>query len=78
MFVDREVIEEVISSGLFSDDEHAYFSRLGCDYCASGLGQTVYDVHGYRNLEDAHRSSEQFEFQLCAECLCNLYYGKLL
>ena len=66
-----ELIEQVIGSGLFSfDDEHC-FSWQGCEHCADGLGATVYDLQGYRNLED----TEAYDFQVCGDCINGLYYG---
>jgi len=66
-----ELIEQVIGSGLFSFDDEPYFSWQGCEYCADGLGATVYDLHGYRSLED----TESLAFRVCADCIYRLYYG---
>ena len=66
-----ELIEQVIGSGLFSFDDESYFSWQGCEHCADGLGATVYDLQGYRSLED----TELYEFQVCGDCINRLYYG---
>ena len=65
-----ELIEQVIGSGLFSFDDEFYFSWQGCDHCADGLGAEVYDLRGYRSLED-----EMYEFQVCGDCIYSQYYG---
>jgi len=66
-----ELIEQVIGSGLFSFDDEPYFSWQGCEHCADGLGATVYDLQGYRSLEDR----ELHEFRVCGDCINRLYYG---
>jgi len=66
-----ELIEQIISSGLFSLDDEPHFSRQGCEHCADGLGATVYDLQGYRSLTD----TELYEFQVCGDCIDRLYYG---
>ena len=66
-----ELIEQVIGSGLFSFDDGSQFSWRGCEHCADGLGAEVYDLRGYRNLEDR----ELYEFQVCGDCINSLYYG---
>ena len=66
-----DLIEQVIGSGLFSFDDEPHFSRQGCDHCADGLGAEVYDLQGYRSLEDR----ELHEFQVCGDCINRLYYG---
>ena len=66
-----ELIEQVIGSGLFSFDDEPHFSWQGCEYCADGLGATVYDLQGYRSLED----TQSFDFQVCGDCISRMYYG---
>jgi hypothetical protein len=66
-----ELIEQVISSGLFSFDDETHFNWQGCEHCADGLGAEVYDLHGYRSLEDR----ELYEFQVCGDCINNQCYG---
>jgi hypothetical protein len=66
-----ELIEQVIGFGLFSFDDEPYFRWQGCQHCAGGLGAMVYDVHGYRSLEE----TEWYEFQICGDCINALYYG---
>ena len=66
-----ELIEQVIGSGLFSFDDDPYFSWQGCEHCADGLGATVYDLQGYRSLEDR----DLYDFQVCGDCINRLYYG---
>jgi hypothetical protein len=69
-----DLIEQVIGSGLFSFDDEPYFSYFswqGCEHCADGLGATVYDLQGYRSLEDR----ELHDFQICGDCINRLYYG---
>jgi len=66
-----ELIEQVISSGLFSFNDEPHFSWQGCEHCADGLGATVYDLEGCRSLED----TESFNFQVCGACINRLYYG---
>ena len=66
-----ELIQQVIGSGLFSFDDEAHFSRQGCEHCADGLGATVYDLQGYRSLEDR----ELYDFPVCGDCINRLYYG---
>ena len=66
-----ELIEQVISSGLFSFDDEPHFSWQGCEHCADGLGANVYDLEGRRSLEDM----ELFDFQVCGDCINRLYYG---
>lgn len=66
-----ELIEQVIDSGLFSFDDELHFSWQGCEHCANGLGTTVYDLHGYRSLEDR----ALYEFEVCGNCINSLYYG---
>ena len=68
----QELIEQVIGSGLFSFDDESHFSWEGCERCANGLGATVYDLQGYRSLEDRRL----YEFQICGDCINSLYYGK--
>jgi len=65
------LIEQVIGSGLFSFDDEPHFSWQGCEHCADGLGATVYDLQGYRNLADL----ELYEFRVCADCIHRLYCG---
>jgi hypothetical protein len=65
-----ELIEQIISSGLFSLDDEPHFSWQGCEHCADGLGATVYDLQGRRSLED----TESFDFQVCGDCINRLYY----
>jgi hypothetical protein len=65
-----ELIEQVIGSGLFSFDDEPYFSWQGCAHCADGLGATVYDLQGYRGLEDR----KLYDFQVCGDCVNRLYY----
>jgi len=67
-----ELIEQVIGSGLFSFDDEPHFSWRGCEHCADGLGATVYDLQGYRSLEDR----QLYEFRVCGDCVNSLYYGK--
>jgi len=72
-----QLIEDVIGSGLFENEGEPYFSWEGCEYCADGLGATVTDFQGYRNLEDAQAGPDkEYEFRLCNECLNTLYYGE--
>jgi hypothetical protein len=66
-----ELIEQVIGSGLFSFDDEPHFTWQGCKHCADGLGATVYDLRGYRSLENR----ESYEFQVCGDCINSLYYG---
>lgn len=66
-----ELIEQVIGSGLFSFDDEPHFSWPGCEHCADGMGASVYDLHGYRSLED----TESLDFQVCGDCIRQLYYG---
>jgi hypothetical protein len=66
-----ELIEQVIGSGLFCFDDEPHFRWQGCEHCADGLGATVYDLHGYRSLEE----TESNEFQVCGDCINSLYYG---
>ena len=66
-----ELIEQVIGSGLFSFDDESYFTWDGCEHCADGLGAEVYDLRGYRNLEDR----ELYEFHVCGDCINSQYYG---
>ena len=66
-----ELIEQVIGSGLFSFDDETHFSWRGCEYCANGLGATVFDLQGCRSLED----TESYNFQVCGDCINRLYYG---
>ena len=65
-----ELIDQVISSGLFTFDDESHFSRQGCEHCANGLGAEVYDVRGYRSLDER----ELYEFQVCSDCISCLYY----
>jgi hypothetical protein len=65
------LIEQVISSGLFSFDDEPHFSWQGCEHCADGLGATVCDLQGCLSLED----TESFDFQVCGDCINQLYYG---
>ena len=72
--VDRstpELIAQVIGSGLFSIDDEPHFSWQGCEHCANGLGSSVYDLQGYRSLEDR----TLYEFEVCGDCINSLYYG---
>jgi hypothetical protein len=66
-----ELIEQVICSGLFCFDDEPYFRWQNCQLCADGLGALVYDLHGYRSLEE----TESHEFQICGDCIYRLYYG---
>ena len=66
-----KLIEQVISSGLFSFDDEPHFTSQGCEHCAHGLGTSVYGLRGYRNLADL----ELYEFQVCGDCIHQLYYG---
>ena len=66
-----ELIEHVIGSGLFSFDDESHFSWRGCEHCANGLGAEVYDVRGYRSLDER----ELYEFQVCGDCISCLYCG---
>jgi len=65
-----ELIEQVIGSGLFSSDDEPYFTWQGCEHCGDGLGATVYDLQGYRILEDR----EFHEFRVCGDYINRLYY----
>ena len=65
------LIEQVIGSGLFPFDDEPHFRWRGCEHCADGVGVTVYDLQGYRNLADL----ELYEFQVCGDCISSLYYG---
>ena len=66
-----ELIEQVIGSGLFSFDDEPHFNWQRCEHCADGLGATVYDLQGYRSLED----KESYDFRVCGDCINRLYYG---
>jgi len=66
-----DLIEQVIGSGLFSFVDESYFRRQGCEHCADGLGAEVYDLRGYRSLEDR----ELHEFHVCGDCIYSQYYG---
>jgi hypothetical protein len=73
-----DAIKAVITGGLFESDPEPHFSWHGCQHCANGLGNSVYNCRGYLNLEDAQSDSNkdnQLEFELCGDCLNNLYYG---
>lgn len=66
-----QLIEQVIGSGLFSFDDESHFSWQGCEHCANGLGANVYDLQGFRSLEDR----TLHEFEICSDCINSLYYG---
>jgi hypothetical protein len=71
-----DAIKQVIGSGLFESSESPHFSWHGCDHCANGLGNDVYDCKGYMSLEDAQAGEDNLlEFELCGQCLNDLYYG---
>lgn len=72
--MEKKVYQEIMSNGLWSiENEEPYFSWHGCDCpdCkGKGLGATVYDVKGYRNiLETKNNNDNYYEFRLCGECL---------
>lgn len=74
-----KLIEQCISSGLFEVDwNNAFFSwSRGCDRCSEGLGNLVYTIKAYATLEEAQKNPDNYyEFQLCGDCIHNLYYGK--
>jgi hypothetical protein len=66
-----ELIEQVIGSGLFSFEDEPHFTWHGCEHCADGLGAEVYELRGYRSLDN----TELYEFQVCGDCINRLYYG---
>jgi Zn-dependent M28 family amino/carboxypeptidase len=73
----KEIIETVISNGLFKNEEESYFTWQGCDYCSPGLSNTVYDCKGYLTLQEAQEDRDNYyEFKLCGDCLYTLYYGE--
>jgi hypothetical protein len=69
--IDEVTVADVIGSGLFSSADEGHFSWRGCDNCANGLGATVYDITGR-----PHLGAEEYQFQVCADCLNSLYYGE--
>jgi hypothetical protein len=72
----QRLIEQVIGSGLFNSSEEEHYSKRGCEYCNGGAG-SVMDVKGYRNLEEAKKGEGNLiEFELCGNCLNQLYYGE--
>ena len=71
----KKIIEDVIGSGLFEDEGNDFYSVRGCEYC--GEENTVRLFEGYRNLEEAHAGENEYDFQLCNDCLNKLYYGEL-
>lgn len=61
---------------IISDDESGenpdpHFSWRGCDCCQTGLGNSVYDCHGY----DPKSKSVVEIGQVCGECICYFYNG---
>ena len=79
----KNIIKDVIGSGLFEEKGEPYFSWSGCDYCGTGQGRGVMvsDYKGFRNLGDAqapNRDEKEYDFRLCGECLNKLYYGDLM
>jgi hypothetical protein len=51
-------------------DDDSYFIRQGCEHCADGLGAEVYDLRGYRSLEDR----QLHEFHVFGDCIYSQYY----
>lgn len=49
-----------------------HFSMRGCDICADGLGNDVYDCNGYS--PDDGQVYDGFE--VCHECLCIIHNGE--
>ena len=77
--MDKRVMKDIEASGLYSlTYDFPYFSWHGCDHpeCEEkGKGATVYDMKGYRCLDDAQNNNDNYyEFRLCEYCLnlmCN-------
>jgi len=70
----QEELREVLASGLFESAEEPYFTWRGCEVnlvrgCRP-VGNDVYDVKGYRSLDDARGGEDNLiEFRCCGECL---------
>jgi hypothetical protein len=70
----RRIIEEVITSGLFSYEPESSHHFARCSYCQ--LQATVLDYEGFRNLHDAQskdREKLRYEFELCDGCFAKVY-----
>ncbi len=77
--MDKVLIDEIAGNGIFSpvgENPEPYFTWRGCDRCANGLGATVYDCIGYKNLEEAKDVGNRYEFKICGQCLYEITYGK--
>jgi len=72
----KKIIEQVIRGGLFDYSDEPFFTWRGCSYCKGG-GADVYECSGYRSLAEAKAGyANLYEFNLCGECLNELYYGR--
>ena len=62
---------EVNCCSQVDSDNEGSFSWSGCDCCDNGLGNTVYECHGY-----SPKTKEVVELgDVCHECLCYFANG---
>ncbi|MGD9156940.1 MAG: hypothetical protein PVG39_00910 [Desulfobacteraceae bacterium] len=61
----------ILSIDIVSDEPH--FNPAGCENCANGLGNSVYEVKAFiDNFKD------HYEVEICRDCLLAYHYSEQL
>jgi hypothetical protein len=71
-FMEREGINTMNSINSSQDVDEPYFSHSGCEVCSTGLGNNVYDCHGYNPTT----KKIQAGYRVCFDCLYEYEYGE--